>query len=110
MRAGRIGDAQAGAEIVRIGDAVEHQQQRRLRQVVEHVVERDEALLRRDLRHHALMPRARRHAVESRRIDTRDAHAARLGQLDEIAGAAVMPCRRQEDLRERPRGRGAAWR
>ena len=29
MRAGAVGDAQAGAEVVRIGDAVEHQHQRR---------------------------------------------------------------------------------
>ena len=32
VRTGPVGDAQAGAEIVRIGHAVEHEQQRRLGQ------------------------------------------------------------------------------
>jgi hypothetical protein len=35
MHAGRVRGAQAGAEVVRIGDAVEHEQQRILRQAVE---------------------------------------------------------------------------
>jgi hypothetical protein len=35
MGARRVGDAQAGAEVVRIGDAVEHQQQRRALDAVE---------------------------------------------------------------------------
>ena len=41
VRAERVGVAQARAEVVRVGDAVEHQQQRRLAQALEHVVERD---------------------------------------------------------------------
>jgi hypothetical protein len=42
MRAGTVGHAQAGAEVVRVGHAVEHQHQRRHPRghLVEHVVER----------------------------------------------------------------------
>ena len=36
-----VGHAQAGAEVVRVGDAVEYEQQGRLSKVVEHVVEVD---------------------------------------------------------------------
>ena len=41
MSAERVGVTQACAKIVRIGDAVEDEQQGRLRKSIEHVVERD---------------------------------------------------------------------
>jgi len=44
MRPGGIGNAQTGTQIVRILNAIEHQQQRRLGQRVEHVVELEDAL------------------------------------------------------------------
>ena len=41
VHAHSVGGAQARAEVVRVGDAVEHQQKRRLTQVVEHVFKMD---------------------------------------------------------------------
>ena len=40
MRSERVGTAQAGAEVVRIGDAVVHEQQCRLGEILQYVVER----------------------------------------------------------------------
>ena len=71
VRAERIGVAQAGAEVVRIGDAVEHQQQRRLRERIEHVVERDVRHRRVDDRHDALVPRRCRRAASAARRRSR---------------------------------------
>jgi hypothetical protein len=38
--AGAVGDPQAGAQIVRIGDAIQHQQQRRALHSVQQVIQR----------------------------------------------------------------------
>ena len=58
VRAGAVGDAQAGAEVVRIGDAVEHEDERRLAGrfgSLERVVERMAARDRLDARDDALV-------------------------------------------------------
>jgi hypothetical protein len=90
MRSGRIGDAQTGAEVVRIGDAVEHQQQGRLAQTFQHIVQRYMFCLRGDLRHHALMLSAAGQSVEPFRIGQDDAHPVSLRQFQQVAHAAVL--------------------
>ena len=68
MRAGPVGDAQAGPQVVRVGHAVEHQQQR-LRdtgsfELFEQLVERTHLCDGIDARHHALMAVAAAHFGE----------------------------------------------
>ncbi len=98
MRAEPVGDAQAGAEIVRILHAIEHQQQRRLGKGVEDVVQ---------MRAAALSPQTRRHdalvaGVAGQPIETFARHghgpqARPAGRLDQVAHARVVarsPARR----------------
>ena len=96
MRAERVRAAQARAQVVRVGDAVEHQQQRRLGGMLEHVGERyvrhrgvdggDDALV-------TLLPRE---LVEPALVDRVHANAGDLRALDQIAHAAdrAAPLRR----------------
>ena len=78
LGAERVGAAQARAEIVRIGDAVEHEQQRRLGEIGQHVVERHVRPLRVDDRDHALMRRVTGQRREARGIDAHEPPRRRL--------------------------------
>jgi hypothetical protein len=69
VRARAIGHAQARAEVVRVLHAVEDQDERRLVQAFEHVLDELRHLHVFRLRHHALVPRAPGHAVEALRVD-----------------------------------------
>jgi hypothetical protein len=70
-----IGAAQAGAEIVRIGDAVEDQQQRRLGDRLEHIVERHVRQRVIDDRDDSLMVAVPGQRVEARVIDGMHGHS-----------------------------------
>ena len=122
VRAERIGVAQARAEIVRIGDAVEHQQQRGLGQRLEHVVERDMRHCRIDDRHDALMPVSAgelREPVDRRSRGSDDA-PPRPGRRDRACAGRGAPRKHRARVRTRaaaaggrsPRGsrKANAWR
>ncbi len=95
MRAGTVGHAQAGAQVVRIGHAVEHQQQRLLDavglQLFEQLVERMDL---RDGFHaggHALVPVAAGELGDAQRIGFDEARSRLLRALEELAHARVAP-------------------
>ncbi len=89
VRAECIGAAQACAQVVRIGDAVEHQQQRRFGQAFEDVVER--LVLKRgvDLGHDTLVPVAAGHRIEALILDRVHDHACAFRALDQLARPPV---------------------
>jgi hypothetical protein len=94
MGAGAIGHAQAGAEVVRVGDAVEHQQQRRLAtglHLLEQVVERRHLRHRLHPRRHALVPVAATELGQAHAVGLDQAHTRFLDPLDELAHAGVAP-------------------
>ena len=100
MRTDRVGNAQARAEVVRILDAVEHQQKSRLLQRVEYVVERDMARRAGHARDDALMPHSACHAFEPFGIDRNNLDLLQLGVTHEIACAGVVTVRIDEDLED----------
>ena len=77
MGAERVGAAQARAEVVRIGHAVEDQQQRRLRRRLEHVVEGDVRHPRVHDGHDALVPLVAGQRDEPRAVDRMHGDVAR---------------------------------
>jgi len=88
--AGGIGDAQAGAEIVRIGHAVEHQKQRRAVDAVEQFREilRERHVAR--ARHHALVTLGVREPPQTRFVGGDQAHARFLRRVQKLRHAAVL--------------------
>ena len=64
QRAGELGNAQTGTQIMRIGDAIEHQNQRGFGQTIEHIIERHVAHLCRNTRHNALMGMATGESIQ----------------------------------------------
>ena len=89
MCADAVGHAQAGAQVVRVGDAVEYQQQWRAVDGVQQLIEiaRQRQLRRKG--DHALVTARADDFVETRRIDGHDAHVGRLGGGDHVFHAAV---------------------
>ena len=63
--AGRIGHPQAGAEVVGVLDAVEHQEERRFIKAVEHVGQLELLAAPVDAGHDALVTPRANHAVEA---------------------------------------------
>ena len=103
MRAERVCAAQAGAQVVRIGDAVEHEQQRRLRWMLEDIGERDVRQRGIDLGDDALMALRSRELVEAPVIDGVNAHASRFRPLDQLARPVVTTAGGHEQLAQRLR-------
>src|SRR5438105_8324728 len=90
----RVGTAQTRAQIVRIGHAVEQQQQRRSGQRAEDLFEGLSQLLALDLCDDALMDFAVCKLGETRIVDRMNVDAERLRELDDLTGAAVLARRR----------------
>ena len=102
MRAGAVGDAQAGAEVVRVGDAVEDEHQRRLAARLgrlERVVERVAARDRLDDRDDALVAVVAGEAAQALVVAVDEAHLGGFGAGDELAHALVAPAARRRGLR-----------
>ncbi|MNS64782.1 hypothetical protein D3C72_979220 [compost metagenome] len=89
MHARGIRGAQAGAQIVGIGHAIEYQQQRRALDHVEHFIHIDRKLALIGQRHDALVARAARQAVQPLHRDRVQAAARLFSLLDECLHALV---------------------
>jgi hypothetical protein len=105
MGAGPVGHAQAGAEVVRVGHAVEHQHQRRSFDEIERVVERLGQSQWLDSRHHALVPVRAGELAQAfvAALDELDAGLDRTG--DEVLHASVASRRIDVQLEHRARRR-----
>ena len=90
MRAGAIRHAQAGAEIVRVGDAVEDQQEGRNGQGVEHVVDVDDAVAGIDHGGDALVAGVAGHGIEPLAVQRDDPEAFVGGLGQRFLHAAVF--------------------
>ena len=97
VRAERVGAAQARAQVVRIGHAVEHQQQRRLVETFEHVVERAVRQRRVDFGDDALVPVAAGDRIEPLVVDRMHGHAGAFRTLDQLARTTVVARRDHVD-------------
>jgi len=80
LRAGTVGHTQASAEVMRIGDAVEQQEQWRSFDRVEQFVKIARQRELADARDHALMAAGADHRVESLVVGLDDAHIGSLGR------------------------------
>ena len=98
MDARGIGDAQAGAEVARIGDTVEHEQESRFLERVEDVVEMRHLAPALDAGDDPLMPRPRRHAIEAPAVAGNDPDPLQLGMREQIAGARIVARGIDEDF------------
>jgi hypothetical protein len=103
VRAGAIGDAQARAEVVRVGHAVEHEHERRTFDLVERVVERLGERERLDPRHHALVPMRAGELREPVVAALDDPHARLDRAGDEVLHPRVAPRRVDVQLEHRAR-------
>ena len=103
MGAHCIGHPQAGTQVVGIGDPVQDQQQGRLLQGVEHVVQGHLALVGVHLGHHALVPLARGQAVEALGVGGNDADALGLRMAQQVLGPGVLAALVQVHLLHRIR-------
>src|SRR2546423_4234811 len=90
----RVRAAQTCAQVVRIGHAVEQQQQRRSGHRIEDLFEGLAELLALDLSDDALMDFAVCQLGEARIVDRVNVDAERLRELDDLTGAAVLARRR----------------
>jgi hypothetical protein len=90
MCADGIGDPQAGAEIVRVLDAVEDEQERRFVERIEHVVERHVALRRIDSGDDALMPGAGSHRFQAGGRYRQHAHLGELRVRQQVAQTRIV--------------------
>ena len=97
----RVRHAQAGAEIVRIGDAIQHEQQGGTREGLHDIVERQVALGRRDAGNYPLMPHTARQAFQPRGIGGDDAHTRRACQSQQIPHPLVLAVSSDVDVLER---------
>jgi hypothetical protein len=75
---------------VRVLHAVEYQEERRLGDRLERVLDVLRHVDGIGHRHHALVAHAARHAVEALRIDRDEAHVEPLGELAQVAHAPVV--------------------
>ncbi|MNE37023.1 hypothetical protein D3C80_1308610 [compost metagenome] len=96
---GRIGGAQAGAEVVRVGNAIEHQNQRcalgAIEQLFEHCLAPD--LARADFSHHALV-HALNPGIHLATLGLADRHAVLRGKLEQRLQARFAAPFGQPDL------------
>ena len=108
VRAGAVGDAQAGAEVVRVGDAVEDEDERRLAARfgrLERVVERVAARDRLDDRDDALVAVVAGETAQALVVAVDEAHLGGFGTRDELAHALVAPAGVDVDFDDRARRR-----
>ena len=110
MRAERVGAAQARAEVVRIGDAVEDSSSGGSAGDVEHVVERDVRQRIVDDRDDTLVAAVSGQRVEARVVDEVHRDLRGLRARDEIAHPRVVRGRTARRARARPRAAGAGAR
>ena len=103
MRAGAVGHAQAGAEVVRICHAVEHQHQRRPLYGFKNFVEGVPQCQRGHPRHHALVPRRACKARQSTVAAVDDPGTGLTHALGELAHARVTALGVEVDLEHRLR-------
>ena len=89
VHAERIRAAQAGAEVVRIGHAVEHQQQRRLGRAFEDIFQRNVRQRTVDDGDDALVPLVPGHGLQAPFVDGLHVDRRGLGALDQFAHAAI---------------------
>ena len=92
QRAGRVGRTQTGAEVVRIGHPVEHQQQWRAFGAIEQLVEHrlTPHLTRADVGHHALM-HALDPGIHLAALALADTDPRLRGQFDQYLHTRVAP-------------------
>ena len=103
VRAERVGVAQAGPEVVRVGHPVQHQQQRRFREPRDEFVEGDLRHRRVDDRHDALVPRRAGEGVEPLRCGRVHVHGRRRSPRKKVAHPRVVAPRRGVDRVHRAR-------
>ncbi len=93
MRAERVRAPQARPQVVRVGDAVQDQQQRRFGRMLEHVAERDMGHRGVDGRDDTLVTLVPCKLVEPALVDRMHANAGDLRALDQVARPSVVPSR-----------------
>jgi len=94
VRAGAIGHAQAGAEVVGVGDAVEHQHQRHAVGGLDALHHRIERMQHRDLVHardHALVAAGAGELVQAVGVAVDQLHAGVAGALQELPHPRIAP-------------------
>ena len=104
MGAGAVGHAQAGAQVVRVGHAVQHQQQRRPLHAIEQVVQRAGGRQRLRAGDHALVAGAARQPGQPHAVGLDGAQAGLLHLVQELAHARVLAAGIHVDLGEGPGG------
>ena len=101
MRANGISNAQAGTQIVRVLDAIEHQKEGGFFQGIEHIVQRDMARLAGDFGNHPLMARATAgHAFEPLGIHRNHLDGMQFGVTHQVSNAGVVPLGVDEDFKD----------
>ena len=101
VRTRAIGHTQTGPQVVGVGHAVQHQQQRRLvvgLQLVQQIVERSGTLERVDARRHALVAVAAGQLGNAQAVGLDHPRTSLLRPLQELAHALVTPRRIDIDL------------
>jgi hypothetical protein len=98
MHARRIGHTQAGAKIMRISNAVQHQQQRRFVQHIQHIVDAVREHHNLDLGNNTLVTSAIAHSIQACVIHLQDPHLVQLGQLKQILQTCILALRRYIQL------------
>jgi len=81
-----------------VGDTIQHQQQGRLLQAVEHIVQGQVTLAGIHLSHHALVPLTVGKTVQTGHGHGHDPHVMGLGQFEQVPRAAVLAVFRQIDF------------
>src|SRR5438874_1416555 len=90
MRAERVGAAHAGAQVMRVGNAVEYEQQRWPDEVVEYLAERAVRIGGIDDCDHALMLVVAGERRQSRVVDRVHGDCRSFGALDQLARAPIV--------------------
>ncbi len=98
MRAHRVCYPQAGTQIVRILHPVQHQKQRRLGRIFQHLLQRSGRGSCLDKGDYTLMSRASCQTIESRCVGMVNGHPACAGQIRHLAGPRIVAAGIQEDF------------
>ena len=91
MRPGSVGHAQASTQVVRVSDAIEHQQQGRSLQLVQQFIKRASLCHGLDQCGHALVTMAASQLGQAQSIGFDQAHARLFGAGDELAHTGITP-------------------
>src|ERR1041384_7669987 len=89
MRAGAVRDPQAGAQVVRVGDAVEHEEQRRFH-ALQDFIHGIRSLLDLDAGEDALVPAAAVEAVQAAGRHAHEVYLRALGHGSQVLRAGVV--------------------